>query len=318
VGWIKRALWRAVRALARLTRLDLDGIVLFESQQFSWGAGYTLRWNLMLLDAWVRNTLHRSRYRVLTEADLRSARRSDTVFVFGSGSSLNEITAAEWDSIREHDVIGFNAFYNQRWVPVDFYLLRGAVYGELRWRRYAEEVRDALRGNPLFERTKYVLQKGFLAQHGNQLVGYGLLPSAAPVARYRTVRGWGPPTRSFSHGLRHAVGTLDDAVNLAYCLGWKEIVLVGVDLYDSTYFWLGPDETLRVDEETGGLRPDPIAARGQRASDPHNTARNGVVRLLGEWREVLERDGVHLSVFNPRSLLAESLPVYTQRVAART
>ncbi len=42
-------------------------------------------------------------------------------------------------------------------------------------------------------------------------------------------------------------GTLVDAVNVAYCLGWKEIVLVGIDLYDSRYYWLPPDKTLTYD-----------------------------------------------------------------------
>ena len=42
-------------------------------------------------------------------------------------------------------------------------------------------------------------------------------------------------------GLRHVGGTLSDAVNAAACLGWTHIVLAGVDLYDSRYFWLGAE-----------------------------------------------------------------------------
>ena len=46
-----------------------------------------------------------------------------------------------------------------------------------------------------------------------------------------------------------------DTVNVAYCLGWKHIVLVGVDLYDSRYFYLPQDSTPAIDERSGVLVP---------------------------------------------------------------
>ena len=155
------------------------------------------------------------------------------------------------------------------------------------------------------------MQSEFLAHFCNQLIGYRLLKPGTKIFRYYTARGVGPPTRRFRDGLRHIAGTLSDAVNAAVCLGWSHIVLVGVDLYDTRYFWLKPDETYAFDETTGTLVPAEVNRHGHRAADVHNTARNGIVDVMGSWRELLERErGVQVSVYNPRSLLADVMPVY--------
>ena len=277
----------------------------------SFGFRDYLRWNGVLIDAWAHDRFARHRYQTVGETELRSARSSDTVFIFGSGYSLNELTPEEWGHFGQHDTFGFNAFYNQRWVPVRFYVLRGGVYGELRWRPYAEEVGEALRATPLLDDTIYLLQGEYLAQFTNQLVGYGFLPEGARLFRYRTSRTSDLPKRSFADGIKHQGGTLTDAVHCAYCMGWNEIVLVGVDLYDSRYFWLDPDKTLAHDKETATLVPAEVNnVRDIRYDKMHNTARTGVVELMGAWAEHLAKDGVRLSVYNPRSLLTKTLPLY--------
>jgi hypothetical protein len=279
--------------------------------------GYA-RWQAMIANAWLRDRLvGRRRYRHLDEQAVRAARRSDTVFVFGSGYSLNDIGEDEWEAMSGHDTFGFNAFYYQRWVRTDFHLLRTGIYGELRWQIFAEEVSEALNANPRFADTIFVMQGDYLAYFSNQLVGYGFLPENARVFRYHAARAPGLLTGSFAEGIRHAPGTLADVVNCAYLLGWKEIVLVGVDLYDSRYFWLDPDQTLAYDRERATLVPAEVNnLRGNRYDEPHNTARAGVVDQMGEWARAMAEEGVQLSVYNPRSLLTEVLPVYRLPVPA--
>ena len=295
--------WR-IAAHVQLNALRANGVV------------WWLRWNQMLADAWLRDRLNRRRYADLSEAQARARRRSDTVFVFGSGYSLHDLTPAEWAHVAEHDVFGFNQFFFERWVPADFHLLKGGFYAELRWQQYARQVEVALRDNPCFTNTAFVLQEGYFAQFTNQLIGYGLLPRRAGILRFHTNRTDGPPTRSFSEGLRHQGGTLADAVNCAFLLGWRHIVLVGVDLYDSRYFYLPPDQTQALDPRTlaiGGAERN--ETRGQRFDRAHNTVRLGVIDVMAEWREWLEAAGVRLSVYNSRSLLADVLPVYARVVA---
>lgn len=275
------------------------------------------RWTHMLSDAWIRDRVNRRHYHQLTSGQARARRKSDTVFIFGSGYSLHDLTPAEWAHFAAHDVFGFNQFFYQRWVPVDFHLLKGGFYNELRWKPYANDVASILRDNPHYERAVFVMQEGYLAQFTNQLVGYGLMPPSATLLRFRTARGEGPPGRSLSEGMRHHGGTLADAVNCAYALGWTTIVLVGVDLYDSRYFYLPADQTVVLDQATltiGGAEHN--QDRGQRFDQPHNTVRIGIVDVMANWRRLFETESVRLSVYNPRSVLADVLPVYPRPVAA--
>lgn len=275
------------------------------------GPGFAVRWNAGLVEAFVLDRLRRSRYAVLDEAQARAARRSDTVFVYGSGASMNDIPEAEWAAMAEHDTFGFNAFYWEQWIRVDFQLFRGGAYRVARLTHRAAELRDAVAANPHFADTIFVMQDDFLGHYANFLAGGKYLPAGAKIFRYRTKPGVGAPTRSFTEGIRHAPGTLVDAVNVAYCLGWTQIVLVGIDLYDSRYYWLPPDKTLTYDPTVDSVVPGDVNLwRGNTAADPHNTVTGGIVPLMGEWREAFALDGVTLSVYNPKSLLTEVLPVY--------
>ena len=199
----------------------------------------------------------------------------------------------------------------RKWVPIDFHLVRGGLEGVDQWRGYADEFSGMMNNNPHCANTNFLVQGEFIAQFCNQLIGYRLLRPGTKIFRYRTMRGDGLPTAALREGVRHTVGTLSDAVNAAACMGWTDIVLVGVDLYDSRYFFLPRESTYGLDEATGTLVPADVNLRGLGPGDVHNTARNGIVQTMGEWREVLARErGISMSVYNPRSLLANVMPVY--------
>jgi hypothetical protein len=268
------------------------------------------RWNALLIDAAMRERRARSRYRILTEGELVATRRSDTVFIYGSGASLNEITPAEWAHMAQHDTFGFTAFIYQKWIRVGYHLIRGGIEGSLLWRAYAEDFCASLNRNANFDDAVLILQGEYFAMFANQILGYKLIRPNTRIFRYRTARGDGPPTRTFAEGIRHGAGTLCDSVNVAACMGWKHIVLAGVDLYDSRYYWLPPDKTLGVDDR-GLMVPVDVNPRGHRVDQAHNTARNGIVDVMAAWRSHLQREqGIEMSVFNPRSLLASVMPVY--------
>ncbi|MFQ5934582.1 MAG: hypothetical protein ACE5KI_08075, partial [Dehalococcoidia bacterium] len=153
---------------------------------------------------------------------------------------------------------------------------------------------------PLYKDSILLVQGGWRAINGNRMIGRRLLPEGARVFRFRNRprSAYEPPSPSFKAGLFHGASTLSDCVNFAYIMGWRRIVLVGVDLYDRRYFWLRDVETRDHD-----------VARGASHEQRHNSA-EGVIRVLGAWGEVLSQEGVQLSVYNPRSLLASVLPMF--------
>lgn len=242
--------------------------------------------------AWLRDARARGRYHELSEEQLRATRRSDTAFIFGSGYSLNAIGADEWRAIARCATISFREFPRQSFVRADYH-----VTGEV---DFLDEYAMRLRENPLYRDTVFVVQKGWRAFNGNNLLGLGLLPEGARVFRYeRTARGRAAaPSRAFRDGLVHGFGSVFPVTNFAYLMGFRRIVLAGIDLNDKRYFWLAPDE-LRTYEKPG------------LTVDSTFTGADDIVSLMGAWRVLLEKEGVALSVFNPRSRLASVLPVFT-------
>jgi hypothetical protein len=246
--------------------------------------------------AWTRDRLARSAYRKLDEAALRATRRSETCFVFGSGRSLLEISPEEWARIGEHDVVSLREFPRQHWIRADYH-----ITGEV---DFLDEYAARIVANPLYAETVFVVQQGWLAETGNNLVGRRLLPAGARIFRYRrTARGrYAPPSRQFSQGLVHGFNSSISATNFAVLMGWRRIVLCGIDLYDKGYFWLDEGETRSY--EKPGIAVDSLFTN---APD--------IVTTLGRWRDVLEPEGIELMVYNPRSLLARVLPVFDRSAA---
>lgn len=252
-------------------------------------------------------------YTKLSLSDIKAAKKSDRVFVFGSGYSLNDIPESQWEHIARHDTVGFNAFVYQKWIDVDFHLIRGwgegaSVFADLKY--LTDEFKSLVANNRFYSATTFVYQDDLSAQFAHALFEYGALPRAAKVFPYTTNCKDNLPSQNMGRGLIHDVGTLCDAVHFAYAIGWKEIVLVGVDLYDTRYFWLEPHETFILDYHTGKKSIGQVSDRGQRYDEAHSTTRNGIVDTIDRWNKHFQAHGVNISVYNPKSLLNAVLPVY--------
>jgi hypothetical protein len=242
-----------------------------------------------LAKAWLRDRRSRHAYRLLSEDELRATRRSDTAFVFGSGRSLVEISAEEWARIAEHDTISLREFPRQSWVRADYHLT-GEV-DEL------DEYARRLRENPRYASTIFIVMGGFGAHMGNELVGQRLLPLGARIFRFRRRSRWryAPPSRT-PRELVHGANSIFDAVNFAYALGYRRIVVAGADYYNKEYFWLEPGETRPYERWVDASAPWPQSEQ--------------VVEMMGRWREIMGVNGVDLLVYNPRSRLADQLQVF--------
>lgn len=240
-------------------------------------------------------------HRALTEEELLATRWSDTVYIFGSGASLNEIPAEEFAAFERAQTMGFNWFVHSTFVRVDFHLLREVAeydWHPLRWRRELSHYGALVRGNPCYAETIFLVQGGFRALNGNRVLARRDLGRGRRVFRWTTATGRERLGTSFADGLSHAGGTLDECVNAAVLMGFRRIVLVGVDLYDRRYFWLGAEETLPSDRN-----------RGATFAMAHATVSERTIERYGRWHAELAGRGVSLEVYNPRSLLAAVLPV---------
>jgi hypothetical protein len=220
-----------------------------------------------------------------------ATRKADTAFVFGSGRSLIDISGEEWARMAEYDTISLREFPRQEWIRADYHLTSEVDL--------VDEYAERLRANPRYRETIFVVQEGLRAERGNELVGRALYPEGARIFRYRRRRSRSAtPSTSFAAGLVHGSSSIFDATNFAYLMGYRRIVLVGVDLYNKEYFWLGPGETRPYELHRADARKVFLGA------EP-------IVSLMTTWHAALAADGVELFVYNPRSLLAERIPVFT-------
>tara|TARA_B100000073_G_scaffold130160_1_gene106635 strand:+ start:77 stop:955 length:879 start_codon:yes stop_codon:yes gene_type:complete len=241
--------------------------------------------------AWICDKYNRNFYKNLTFQQTCDARRSDTVFICGTGYSILDITPNQWDRMNQHDILSFRDFPRQTFIDVDFH-----VTGEV---DNIDEYVSYLINNPLYDDTVFLVQEGLLAVQGNIIIGRKKLNPSRKVCRYkRASRGvMSTYSRSFADGIVHGNGSVVGMVNLAYLMGWKNIILVGIDMYDHRYFFQSPDQTR------------PVEKQGLTYKDPFPQGIN-IASHLGMWRDEMLLEGVYLSVFNPKSLLAERLPVF--------
>ena len=56
------------------------------------------------------------------DLELSTVKRSDTLFILASGSSINKISLARWDAIARHDSIGFNFWPIHPFIPTMYFI----------------------------------------------------------------------------------------------------------------------------------------------------------------------------------------------------
>jgi hypothetical protein len=244
------------------------------------------------------------------------SRKNDRLFIFGCGYSINNITSDEWNKIRlAGDTMSFNEFFHSNHIEIDYHIIRelepikifnfpyflhrffGVSILNIRYMKFYIK---HLKNNHRYNKTKYI----FLADlfSGPPLLFYLLFRSSLNILGFysnKIDRSSNFPISFSFKKIPHGNSTLLDCINLGFVMGYKEIVLVGVDLYDRRYFYLNENQTRKFDEQLN-----------RKYSDIHNTA-IPVVSTLKKWKPLLADNGLDLYVYNPKSLLNEVLPVFT-------
>jgi hypothetical protein len=268
--------------------------------------------SLKTLHLWANNRDLLGKYYDLVCPDyVRTRKISDTIFIFGSGRSILELTSQEIEVFRNANTLSFNWFIKQSLFPVDFHLTRrigdpdngDGDNDSLKALAGVKKFFDQYRMNPFYRDTVLLLQWERRAIGSQLAVSNQLIPSGTRVFPWQTKPGVRLSDR-IEDGLTHGHSVLCECINWAYLFGWKSIVLVGVDLYDNGYFWMAPGESTRFQTE-----------RGNRWG-MHSTAVSGIVEFLANWNDELEKDGVTLFAYNPRSMLRKSLPQYPRVCAS--
>lgn len=260
----------------------------------------------------------------LSSVDLSALRHSETLFILGSGQSIGSLSINQFEIIRKHDSIGINFWLAHEFVP-KFLLLYPGGYSdrsvfELYWalmRERASDYRNTVKiltdlsrvnrpfveGVPLsFSQGLYAAERVFPFARSSAELLLGLRKILAQ-GYFDLENGHLKHNRLFKYGT-----SLSAALGFAACMGYRRIVICGVDLYDRAYFY---EDSKRYPMMRGfnGAERSAISHRHPTAEQPSRTMMSVIDTINALYEVIFEPNGVTVLVENSRSLLAKSLPV---------
>ena len=255
----------------------------------------------------------------LETLDLSRIKTSDTVFVLGSGWSINEITDRRWEIIGRHDTIALNFWLVHPFVPriylfEDINLTEGyevmfeAFQGLLQ--RRADDYRDVVKViselQPLGpKQVAFEIPEGF---RPNFYVGYstGVIArnerELVAGIRYLRQQGIFEPGNHIAWHFKYG-GSVIAAISLAARMNYRRIVLCGIDLGRAVYFYHHPERYPEACNWEFMPRNQPqVMARRYEWGLPAQDA------IYHFKQEVLDPDGIELFVENCNSTLFPKIP----------
>jgi hypothetical protein len=252
-------------------------------------------------------------------------RSSDEVFIMGTGASINDYGEDRWRVIRAHDSISMNFFLLHPHVPTIHVMedIRG-IRAELLRRRYMEvgdyDKVPLLLKTQLTNLSRERVQARIASLRNlDEAVLTNVYLSMDVVAPGRTVADLEASNRALAAlGLwrpkpRLAVlvkqgGSVSYIINLAVRAGYRRIILCGVDLNHTEYFY----DSRRADLEAAGL-PVPINDQTGPVHSTNDPAQKRIPMhqvILAMKRSVLDPAGVEVLVASDSSALYPDLPSY--------
>lgn len=276
-------------------------------------------WNQIKMQPRAEAARKRAGIPLLGEIDLSEHKSSDTLFVLGSGPSINRISAARWQEIGRHDTIGFNWWPYHPFVPT-FYFLESIekaespsafdAYLQLVNRRasaYASTIKVAMEFHHRGEQTLNFLPDAFKAAlftaHKTEAPARNENELSKALC-YLRLRGDFQVTGRFSSLLKYAA-TLTTVLIFGLKLGYKRIVLCGIDLKTPDYFF--QDRAHYSDS----WEPPVEARTAAHFTETSLRWKVPVTRAVAVIkRDVLEPAGVQLFLENQESALYPLLPTF--------
>ncbi|MGH9492093.1 MAG: hypothetical protein ACRD2K_01205 [Terriglobales bacterium] len=256
----------------------------------------------------------------LTQEDLEQRKTSDTLFVLGSGPSINQISGERWQAIARHDSVGFNFWVFHPFVPKMYFM--ESIYRE-RDRvtdRYLEKYDACVRARGAEYGSTLKVVSG-LHERGRHHVwdwpgewkeGFKAvcdLPGPARtereferMLRYLGGRGAFAGWARLPYLFKHA-SSVTTMIALGLRMGYRKIVLCGIDLGVHQYFYQDPE----LYPGTACLEFYPRSAELDiLAPVPWRIPADVVICAMK--RELLDPAGVELYVENRSSKLWPAVP----------
>jgi hypothetical protein len=268
----------------------------------------------------------------ISDSRLSRYKTSDTVFILGSGDSINDISDRQWAHIDNHDSIGLNRWPIHDFTPT-YYVFEHHMnpeqeqFNRKHW-EMIDSVEEDYREIPIIIKDTSAVRDRLSPADVPKWLRGDLIISADSA--FSQVVDWSAPQRKnekllqyldykgyFDRGnfkvLYRKRSSISYLLHLCTLLGYENIVLCGVDLTDSGYFF---------DNEKYENKDVPIPWRPFRRNDDQEKIETHKVNdpEFGELtlekvidamnNIVLKSRGIDLFVENKSSALHPNIPLY--------
>ena len=184
----------------------------------------------------------------LLSSEILNNKKSDTVFILGSGPSINEISDSQWSHISEFDSIGFNFWAAHDLVP-NFYALQlfNNYANRIQFKLFIDKMKEyqsvtfLVRGSWL---TREEVDGSFLNFFRDEQVYYVneyAIHSECSIEPQKLIDYF--DTLGFLEQgiiqpcMPKIYSTVSSLMNLCFVMGYQNIVLCGIDMTSPSHFW---------------------------------------------------------------------------------
>lgn len=273
-----------------------------------------------LVGMWENSKISTEWHGKILNEEIFKYKTSDTVFILGSGPSINDITRKQWKFIANHDSIGFNYWFAHDFVPNVYvfqafyenmfnilkdksaqyrnipFIIRGSIFSKFGFKNLERHNLELLEKHPLYYLREYPIHSR-CSIDPNLLIKYfealGLMP-------YGNIAGFIPKLR----------GTLGLLIVLCYQMGYRRIVLCGMDMHSDDHFW---DYEPYNNMKNKYSLPEKGVANIVSFTDK-NRSSNTVpvyVKALRDW--MYKKNSVEIFIINKKTVLYPDIPVFNMK-----
>jgi len=269
----------------------------------------------------IQQVIESNRLNSIDKLVVNNHKKSDRIFILGSGSSVNDLTPSDWEQISSSDSVGFNFWIVDDFVPSYYFIespgpgdvwevllqlfeLRKTSYSKIPvicdykiW-QYYEKCNPLIAIPPEISSNMYCYSPYYLRLNNKKLISLALWYWRIILIKRKKLSD-----------IINQRATLSALIMFGVIAGYREIILVGVDLNNTAYFW-----------ETSTAKQYPIQPPNDQKGKIHRTADPEIdINLLSipidEYiylldRIILKPRGISLFIASDKSRLYPCLKKY--------
>jgi hypothetical protein len=238
---------------------------------------------------------------------------SDTVFILGSGPSVNDFAKEQWEHISKHDSIGLNWWPLHDFVPTYYYT--NYPRDPRIFKRFARTLGPKIKRD--YGDTLFLVSGDRARCRGiHPRVFPDIFPDNANLCFYaypKPIRFENEPKHAdFADGVFHR-GALTLALDLMLKIGYRNVVLVGIDLNDRSHFYDKRPEMAWQFETgyRGGDSPEEVKRIPSVSEETSGKRKLPLSEYMGVVNEFhFEPNGLKLFTTSQKSKLPDTIPFY--------